>query len=585
MPILSGSQFKAMKGSSTVSPAATSANRDIAPSVDKPGFLERLTAAGRETFGDIKETVSGIKGSIEQRSDTFNEGLQSGQSPLRTAVQLGGQALGGVADIAGELTKGAVKTVLPEETEQEVREGMTTVAEPVAAVIKPLVDKYEALKQSDPALARDIDAALGVGEFAATLFSGGLGSRAGGAAVEGVQAVKTAAGEAAEGVSRSIDSIAAGATPVREALGVAVDSAARIPGRIATNVGEKAATRTAIKSLPTPAAQKAAQNGVEISDVNTLIRVVPANKEVASKLSKVVQGVADGTSKADPRAIVGKPIVTRLQKVEADANKVGARLTEEAKKIGVLDAPELQSAVFGQLTKVPGLEGIKVKDGKLIFRDTTIAGNAAAQKRLQSYYSRATQWGKGSNKHLLRQEIFEDLGGKKKGKVELTSTEAGGFEAIRKGLSNALDAKSPGYKALNQRYAKAIKPLNDIKKLLKVEDADLQEIAAGILAQRLGGNSQATTQLQALLRKLDQATQVKGKASLKVEELLDLYNVLARYYDISPANGFKGGIESALRSTGVRDAITNAVVDVAGETPAVRRKALEELMGSLLSTN
>jgi hypothetical protein len=594
MPIVSGSEFKSLKGTApVVSPAATSGNRDLAPSVGKPGFLERLKGAASDTFGDLADTGRGIINSATSRSDTFNQGIEATlrgqQSPLRLPGQLLGEAAGGAADIAGELTKGGVKVLLQQEDEDTIKNGLSSAIAPLAPIIAPVMDRYEKLKTQNPALARDIDAALGFGEFATTLFSGGVGSKAGKLAGESVAATKTVARGVADSAAQSVDDIASSVAPaVRkagEALQMAGEGAARIPGRIATNVAEKAATREAIQALPSPIAQKAARDGIDIADINTLSTVVPKNKTVAQKLLKVVQDVSDGRSKADPRAIVGKPIVTRLQAVEAEANKIGARLGAEAEKIGTISAPELKVAVFSRLTQTPGLAGLKVtSDGKLLFRETTIANNAAAKKALQTAYTQATAWGKGSHKHLLRQELFESLKGAKRNlATSLTATQEKGLEAVRKGLSDALEAKSPGYKTLNQRYAAAIKPLNDLKKALKVEDADLQEVAAGILAQRLGGNSQATTQLKSLLRQLDNATAKAGKTSLNVDELLDMYNVLARYFDITPDNSFRGGIEAGIRASGIKDTITNAVVDIAGQSPAVRRKALEDLVASLVT--
>jgi len=70
-----------------------------------------------------------------------------------------------------------------QETEEKIGAGVQKVAETVAETepVKSLVLKYEKLKETNPALARDIEAALGIGELITTVAgvgAGGLGTKA-----------------------------------------------------------------------------------------------------------------------------------------------------------------------------------------------------------------------------------------------------------------------------------------------------------------------------------------------------------------------------------------------------------------------
>lgn len=176
------------------------------------------------------------------------------------------------------------------------------------------------------------------------------------------------------------------------------------------------------------------------------------------------------------------------------------------------------------------------------FKNTTLATSLTKSDRnaIQKVFTSAIKDSTGKQKHLLRQELFEILGGKKKALTNITDTQEKAFDAIRKGLSDVLEMKNPQYKALSNEYRKIIQPLSEMRRFMKsLPDAteDILDMKAGLLARRLTSNAQSNPQIRQMLRNLDKAT--GGKTADSVEAMQDLYNILDKYYNIAGKTGFK----------------------------------------------
>lgn len=546
-----------------------------------------LSSFAADAWGDVKQVGSGIRDAFANRADKADAAVRAAgdQGLLRSTAQVFGQGAGLVSDAIGGTVIGAAKVALPQGAEDAVREAAEPVIGAVAesAPVQSIMERWETLKVENPALARDIDAALGIGSLALDVAGAGAAKKGAGAVADATARAADVAGDAARAVRSVADAPIIKNT--RDAVTLAAEGVARVPGRIATNVAEKAATRDAIKSLGSDVARRAAQNGIEVSDVSRLEKLVPAQKEAARKLVNMTRRFADGTSQSSPIEAVGKPLVRRLKEVDAEAAKIGAKLTEVADNLGVVTKAELMPKVLDELNKVPGLEGLRVTpEGKLSFRNTTLqsAETAADRKAIAEAFSQATRWGKGKNKHLYRQELFEVLDGKKRALTQLTGTQERALQAIRRALSDVLDSKNAQYKALNQQYAKTVRPLSEMRKLLRTPDGvdeDILDMAAGLVARRLSSNAMSNPQVRRVLRELDRVGKKPGRVS--VEAMQDIYNILENYYDIAGKTSLRGQVGGAI-NTSLRDIVSNAVTSVAGTTSAVQRKALDELLDSLL---
>lgn len=427
--------------------------------------------------------------------------------------------------------------------------------------------------------------------FATELLTPSGGRRA---IEKGISKGEQVASSVADVATEGVDTLRQGVSRVGDVVegaktigGELIEGVARIPSRVAVNVAEKQATQQAIKSLPTKTAQEAVIEGVDIRDVKEISNFSKAFKEPARKLIKVVQDFSSGESKTNPIEVVGKPIVKRIKQLESERGKVGKKLGEVAGTLGEVTKDEVINPVFDSLKKIPGLSGLKLnKRGVLDFTDTVLTTAETKSDRLaiQKIFSDAIKSGTGKSKHLLRQELFEILGGKKKALTNLTDTQEKAFEAIRKGLADVLDTKSSQYKALNQQFAKIAQPLQDMRKFMKGTvgaTEDILDMEAGLLARRLTSFAGSNPKIRAVLRAMDSATKVKGKAQLSVEKLQDFYNILDKYYNIEGKTAIQGQIKTAIEKS-IPETVIGAVRDIAGTTQATRTKALEKLLNEIL---
>jgi hypothetical protein len=113
-------------------------------------------------------------------------------------------------------------------------------------------------------------------------------------------------------------------------------------------------------------------------------------------------------------------------------------------------------------------------------------------------------------------------------------------------------------------------------------DEDILDMSAGLLARRLTSLAPSNPQLRQILRNIDTILKTDGSSNL--ENLQNVYNILDKYYDIAAKTGFQGQIKSAIEksSGGALGRIVGVVEKYAGETPAVRQKAIEDLLEEIL---
>lgn len=582
---LTEEQFKKLYGNEAVSAFTTKTKQTF--SQDLVGDISQT---GRAIGGIVRETGERI-GDARQAVD---EGRQSG---LRGIAQSVGLTAGAASRTSGELFKGGVKAVLPQGAEDVVKSSVETVARPVGSIalslplVRQFLQDYQNLSEDEK---RDVDALFGGSSALIELATLGIGGRAVGSGKKTIQEGAEGLIDIAKGgIGPTAGTVKSVAKTTRDITGDVLTRVKNIPKKVVTNIAEKQAGIEATKSLPTKIAKDAVNLGVDIADVNTLIRASKTQKPVIRKLVDTVKSFASGKSNVRPDEIVGRPMVQALKRLEAQRGAVGNKLGKIADTFGDVTSDELVTPILQRLQKVTGLEGLSSKNSILDFSDTVLGSSltSADQKAIQDVFLEAIQAGTGKQKHLLRQTIFETLGGKKKALVNITDTQERAYEAIRKGLADVLDTKNPTYKALNMEYAKLSEPLKKLRKNLQGQgllDDDLLEMSAGNLARRLTSNAKSNPELRQILRNIDNILKEgskKGETLLNLENLQDIYNVLDKYYDIAPKTGFKGQIKSAIGSPTISGKVNEAigaVAELAGETPAVRQKAIEKLLEELL---
>lgn len=559
-------------------------NQDAVP--QKKGFFEDLG-------GDIVETARDVGGDLKKgwqgMVDAEVSSIEGKRNPILAGADLVASGLAGLGNAVGSIFKGAGKAVLPQSAEDKVAEVAQGVGEQIAQqpVVQEAVQWYNGL---DDETKLNLRTTGQLTEAVLNVLSLGGAKVVGTAAKEGLEEVGTqVVKQGTKAVVNATEKVADATKGVRDVASMGVESVSRIPSRIATNVAEKQAVREAVKELPTKTAQIAARDGIDIPDVKYLYEMPADQKKNLRTLATVAKDFAAGKTKTNPIEVVGKPINTRLKELESARGTIGKELGEVANTLGSVTSKELGSPVFNALRKVQGLAGLKI-DGKgvLDFTDTVLstALTRSDRKAIQKVFTEAVKNGTGKQKHLLRQELFEILGGKKKSLTNMTATEEKAYNAIREGLSTVLEGKNAKYKVLSNDYRKVIQPLTDMRKFMKNvagADEDILDMSAGLLARRLTSNSMSNPQIRQILRAMDEATKVKGKSRLSVENLQDFYNVLDKYYDIAGKTGFQGQVTSGIEGAStVQGVLLDTLKNFSGKSNAVRQKALEDALEEAL---
>lgn len=534
--------------------------KPVAPKVERPGFVGRVGEELGSSFKGLQETT-------ERGAELIQEG-----KPVQGAVMSGLGAVGGLIRGAFSPITAAIAPVI----QSAVKESGALENEKVQSVLAD----FDTWAKENPDLAKNSQNVI---EILTTL----VGAKG---VTSALPALKEGAKSTVEGITTSVARVAESplVQGIEGATRSATEGVARIPARVATNVAERQATSKAISELPSDVARTAVRDGLDINDVKSLYQIPKTIKPQAKELVDTVKRFAAGDKSVDPIEAVGKPIVARLKELDSLKGTIGQKLGVVAESLGTVTTKEVYPSVFANLKKIPGLNGLTVSSkGVLNFENTVLATAATKSDRaaIQRIFTDAIKNGTGKQKHLLRQELFEVLGGKKKAGVQLTDTQAKAFEAIRKGLSDVLDSKNPEYKALNMEFAKVVQPLNDMRKAMRVAHGateDILDMNAGLLARRLTSTSLSQGQIRTILGALDNATAVKGNVLETTEGLQNLYNILNKTYNLAPATGFEGSIKTATLSGGFIDRIVKALGGVAGETPAVREKALEKILQEIL---
>jgi len=583
-----------------VSGSPTPQVKPTTPAEAKPSLLSRAVSRSGEIFEEGRQQIAQETGEAgSQIAEMPNTALSTFIEKPLTMIRSIFRGAGTALKTAGKLIAAPIATAvnaisekisdIPEVQKFAQNPFVGSALDTVIGGLQQAGENYDEFKQKNPQLAQDIEAGTEIlltvlGEKPTQeILSRVYGKVKGGAsfvadvADDGIKSLK----QTTEALVEKLPSIT---TP---------EKLSTIPSRIKTNLQQKQLVQTAIKELPTEKARTAVRQGIEINDVKELVsKPVPAGqKEISRELVDTAKAFSsNGGRGTDPMEVVGKPMVSRIKYLESEKGRIGQKLGEVAKELGTVTQKEVQPVVLAELQKVRGLNGLSVnKKGVLDFSKTvlTTAETKADRIAIQSIYTSSIKSGSGNSKHLLRQELFEILGGKKSSLSNMTGTQDSSFQAVRKALSDVLETKNSSYKDLSNQYREVVTPLGEARKLIKLtaekgeENIDLLDLEAGILARRLTSTSISRPRIEALFRELDSVGLKQGDSTVSVKQLQDLYNILNKYYDISPTTGFQGQIKDAIGGGGVVDRIVGGVSKLAGETPAVRQKALEDLLDDL----
>lgn len=560
--------------------------------------------------------LSNVKNDLSKRVDTVKNFSSNPDNKFGAPATIGvgiGQAIGAVGDVLGEGAKSiygklpqgvqdvvgpAVKKSFASALVDTVIPGAKTIPEPlkdfIGGKLKPQalqalqggVEKYEAFKKKNPVAATEFESALSI----LSAVPIGKGAKVAGEEAIGLaKATGEVIGSSAKKVGTSIAESQAAKLPM--AIGTKIgEGVSSIPRRIGANLEASQVEQAAIKSLPTKVAQVAAKDGVDPNDLKFIYSVPKSEKAPLKKLFDIAERFSGDKTSPNPIQAVGNSITKRVKELDSVRLGIGKRLGDVSNKLGVVLKEDITPKVFENLKKVPGLNGLKMNTkGGLIFKDTSLATELSKADRtaINKAFSAATKTSNGKQKHLLRQELFEILGGKKRSLQQLTDTQEKAFEAIRKGLSDVLETKNIKYKTLSNEYRQAIQPLQEMRKFMKNvagANEDILDMKGGLLARRLTSNVGSNPEIRNLLETMDKILKLnKRKVPISTKRLQDFYNILDKHFDIAGPTTFQGQVQRGVeKASGIKEAVMETARSFAGKTDEVTRKALKQAIEEAL---
>jgi hypothetical protein len=147
----------------------------VAPIVDEESYLQQLSQIPSLIPELIENSWKKVDARVDNMGKTFGS-LQSGalRSTDQAAVQLAGQAAGGVVDVIAETAGGILKTaslLIPDSIEKPIAETLkssvnavlnTEVGAKALQALEGGMGKYEEMKKSDPELFKTIESAINI---------------------------------------------------------------------------------------------------------------------------------------------------------------------------------------------------------------------------------------------------------------------------------------------------------------------------------------------------------------------------------------------------------------------------------------
>lgn len=156
----------------------------LKPQEKRTGVFGDLGSDIRQTGSNLKETFNRTQSKIQSIANAEQAGEQG---KLRSFGQAFGTVAGGVSRSIGDVLMGAVKSVLPQAREEDLKEGVVKMIEKISptavkidnALGRPVGSTIEAYNNLPEQSKRDVNALLGISELALDLTGAGFVKKAG----------------------------------------------------------------------------------------------------------------------------------------------------------------------------------------------------------------------------------------------------------------------------------------------------------------------------------------------------------------------------------------------------------------------
>lgn len=574
------------------------------------------TVAGAGTLGAA--AIAKLRGKDEQASELVGEagrqatkvrnlpflgetapvGSREGDSTfagikdiLGTGLEIGSNFVG--AGAASQTAKAGFRTALKEGVKTGLRTGAATGA--AAGAGNALEENKGAIDTlQDIILGTAIGGAVGAGTGAVSAAASKVldATKKLRSKLPGVvdEAVTTPGGSTAAPVAEEAPGIMTG---VKENLRAKANRMKGARERSVINTQEKIKARQEFEKLE-PVEQSAIRKGLLPRDTQLIKTATPKQKELNKKILQAAEDYENlrGNAGTRPSSVIGKEFRDRVYALDESlrtANKDLDATVQELSGQNVNMATEnTVNKVISRMAEKDGLQGIRLEpDGTLDFSRTTLSSDASAtaRKNVQQVFDDMVKRATDPEKlHLLRKELFEDLGGKKKGSVQLNKTEEEAVNGIRQGMADAISEVSPAYKDKNVAVAKLLDLEKRVTKFFGEPKGGLTDIfdaKSGSLLRRVTSEAPTGQDIASILSEAETMVKQYGhKFDTNLVQAQEFLNLLNRYYDIAPDTSLLGIMKTALPTS--KAEIFQRIVKLVGEntlpSDATAKQAIRELL-------
>lgn len=567
-----------------------------------------------ETSQDIQQTASNIGERVQDRFDkqteAFTKQAEGDQTAPETAFQAVGQGFGAAGDVLGEAVLGAGRAVLPQGAEDAVGEAAEGVASAVTSneTVQNLSQRFDRFKQNNPRLARNVDAALGLGQFLAeSLGVKGAGTAtrsAGRAASEGAQQTTEAAGRATRSVTEPASKAARGASQIAQK---GASGAKRFGQNVSRKLDESAERAREIENLP-EIQQEAVRANIP-DDIRTFVSDADeADLETFREQIDAAEQAEDAVNPTKlPKTVAGERFVDQFKALEERRKEIGQRIGERAAELSKDKNVDVSNALSDIENTLQNL-GVSVTrrsdgDAELDFSGTDFTDK---QRRVvKDLFEKAREGGEElSPSQILKKDrllgrIQREADAEEV--ADLTFTKQDGstgnlFSEFREVFARELNEIDPEIKELNRQFRplaatrdQVLQEVLDVRPDRISDEVPLDEFAdtAGLQLQRIMGNSKGGRRIERLVERVDEEARKAGFEGASPIQSARFARQLEDFFDITPETSLRGQFESANSTPKGKSEFIDRTIDKGVEltqpTTEEQRRILRDLIEARLN--
>lgn len=554
---------------------------------------------GGGAIQDIKETGQGIKDAFNKRVANASEirsrtqaGEQGRGSEFLQAV---GQVAGLISDVGGELAIGAGKAILGQGAENKVGQVVQQGAEKLMSIpaVQSLIAEYETLKETNPELAGNLDAAFNIASLIPVAKGGQFGVRA---LKEGAEAIADAGTTTAKTIARNTGKLA---TTVGESTAgarqIASDLVERAPRAVAR--GKEALTDAKVRRETLRTATPEIKQAVKVNLDDRIINTVKEADADTLNAYKQVLDIAEESpkkigTKKQPSLVSGELAVKQFDTIDKAKKGVGTKIGDLVKKLSKTEKLDMQDS-FAQVDDILTQQGITpTYTDTGVTLDFSGSGFAPNQRtKIQELYNLATEGGDSLSPKQIRDKdkLFSTM--KRDARFEgisdiIVETPEGNrnlFDVFRDIYSNKLDTVSPELKKLNSEYRQYAQLTEDIEdSLFKTPNFNITKTTnpaefAKTNLRRVFGEAQSSPVYEAVADAMDAASRGLGYKGASPKAVAEFAIEMRKLF---PETIPKTGLQGVMSGSGIGD-VVSAALKVGAPNVADQQKALRNLLNSL----